>query len=381
MRPPAEAPTRPGLLRRQRTNLLIAGGVVAGVLVVIGLGGASTSEPLDPDNPGDGGAQAVARVLADQGVDVTVVRSADALEDTTTDASTTVLVTATYNLGPSTIERLREVTAEAVLVLAVPEVTVTDELGYEPGSPVTEEGSRAAECVDADLAPRLDGLDVLVDTGTAYPAPAGCWFGPGGALLAQPEEGVLLLGAPDLLRNDAIVEADHAAAALRLLGQRDRLVWYVPDYADLAASEEVSLSDLLPEWVRPGLWLGALALLTLVLWRGRRLGPLVTEPLPVAIKAIETTRSRGRLYRKVDDRAHASAALRSAARTSASERLRLPRGTDPHTISRDVAHHLGRPLDEIASLLHPDAPDPTTDHELITLADALAALEREVRRR
>jgi len=381
MRPPAEAPTRPGLLRRQRTNLLIAGGVVAGVLVVIGLGGASTSEPLDPDNPGDGGAQAVARVLAGQGVDVTVVRSADALEDTITDASTTVLVTATYNLGPSTIERLREVTAEAVLVLTVPDLTVTDELGYEPGSPVAEEGPRAAECVDADLAPRLDGLDVLVITGTEYPAQAGCWFGPGGALLAQPEEGVLLLGAPDLLRNDAIVEADHAAAALRLLGQRDRLVWYVPDYADLAPSEEVSLSDLLPEWVRPGLWLGALALLTLVLWRGRRLGPLVTEPLPVAIKAIETTRSRGRLYRKVDDRAHASAALRSAARTSASERLRLPRGTDPHTLSRDVAHQLGRPLDEIASLLHPDAPAPTTDHELITLADALAALEREVRRR
>jgi len=370
-----------GWLRRQRTNLLIAGGLVAAALVVVGLGGsAATSEPLDPDNPGREGARALARVLEDAGVDVTVARSADQLADTTPDSATTVLVTSTYNLGPSTIERLRATTEEALLVLALPDVAVIGELGFEAGSPVFDDGPRAADCVDAELGARLDDLEIRVEQGSEYPAPAGCWFGDDGALLAQPEAGVLLLGAPDLLRNAAVLEADNAAAALRLLGERERLVWYVPDVADLAGSDEVSLSSLLPDWIRPGLWLAALALLAVVVWRGRRLGPLVIEPLPVVVKAIETTRSRGRLYRKVNDRAHATAALRSAARTGAAERLRLPTTSDPQTLVRDVARHLDRPVDEIAYLLHPFAPVPPTDHDLIALASALARLDREVRR-
>jgi len=46
---------------------------------------------------------------------------------------------------------------------------------------------------------------------------------------------------------------------------------------------------------------------------------------------------------------------------------------------RDVARHVGRPLDEVAALLSSAAPAPRTDHDLITLANDLAALEREAR--
>ena len=59
----------------------------------------ATSEALDPDNPGADGARAVARVLDDQGVDVQVVRGADALDRAELGPSTTVLVTSTYLLG------------------------------------------------------------------------------------------------------------------------------------------------------------------------------------------------------------------------------------------------------------------------------------------
>jgi len=373
---------RSGWLTRQRSNLLIAAGLVAGLLVVVVFGGsARTSEPLDPDNPGRDGARALARVLGDQGVDVTIVRSADLLEDAAADADTTVLVTSTYNLGPSTVARLADATDDALLVLALPEPTVTDELGLAEGSPVADDQAvRSAECSGADLGALLDDLDVAVTDGAEYPAPAGCYVGDRGALVAQPDEGVLLLGAPGLLRNAEILEADNAAAALRLLGQRERLVWYVPDYADLTGSDSVSLSELVPDWIQPSLWVAALALIALVLWRGRRLGPLVTEPLPVLVKAIETTRSRGRLYRKVNDRAHAASALRAAARVSAAERLRLPTTADPRTLVRDVARYLGRPAGEIGYLLDPQAPVPSTDHDLVSLASALAELDREVRR-
>ncbi len=374
-------PAATGRWRRHRSTLLVVAGLVLGVAVVLALGGGSASTiPLDPANKAPDGAQALARVLDDQGVEVEVVRSADALDDADVDAGTTVLVTSTENLGPSTVDRLLATTDEAQLVLAVPGPAVTDALGAEAGGPSSSDDPRPAECVGSDLVALLEGLEVRTDQGAEYPAPAGCFYGDNGALVAKPADGVVLLGAVDVLRNGAILEADNAAVALRLLGQHDRLVWYVPDVADLAADDAVTLSSLLPDWLRPGLWLAALAMLALVLWRGRRLGALATEPLPVVVRAIETTRSRGRLYRHADDRAHAAATLRAAGRAAAADRLRLPAGHDPDGLVRDVARHVDRPVVEVAHLLHPDAPAPTNDQDLIALATALAELDREVRR-
>jgi uncharacterized protein DUF4350 len=376
------ATARQGRFARHRSTLLIVGGLLLGVLVVLVLGGAArTSEPLDPDNPGPDGGRALARVLGGQGVDVEVVRSANLLEDAEADAGTTVLVTSTYNLGESTIGRLRVETGEALLVLAAPGSGVTAAFGYEPGSPMTDTGPRGADCMDAELGALIDGLEIEARDGLEYPAAAGCFYGPGGALVAHPADGVLLLGAEDVLRNSEILEGDNAAVALRLLGQRERVLWYVPDPADLTANDAVSLADLLPDWLRPGLWVVGMSLVALVLWRGRRLGPLATEPLPVVVKAIETTRSRGRLYRKADDRAHAADALRAAGRAIAAERLAVPATADPLVLVRAVARQVGRPVEEVGYLLHPAAPAPATDHDLITLATALAALEGEVRPR
>src|SRR6187402_2015930 len=94
------APARTGPWRRHRTTLVIVG---AAVVVALLVGGRpATSEALDPDNPGADGARAVARVLDDQGVDVQVVRGAEALDRTELGPSTTVLVTSTYLLGRST---------------------------------------------------------------------------------------------------------------------------------------------------------------------------------------------------------------------------------------------------------------------------------------
>ena len=61
---------------------------------------------LDPANPDGDGAQALARVLGGQGVSVDVVRSADAFDRATTDASTLVVVTGSDRLGRSTTRRL-----------------------------------------------------------------------------------------------------------------------------------------------------------------------------------------------------------------------------------------------------------------------------------
>jgi hypothetical protein len=124
-----------------------------------------------------------------------------------------------------------------------------------------------------------------------------------------------------------------------------------------------------------------LAGLALVLWRGRRLGPLAHEPLPVAVKAVETTRNLGRLYRRAGDRPHAAEALRSASRTRLADRLRLPRSVHPDRLVDDVAARTGRPAAEIDALIGPNALSPIDDHGLAELAQRLTELDREVSHR
>ena len=362
---------------RHRATLLIAGGVLAALLVVVWLGtpGNRTSARLDPDNPGPDGARALGSVLADQGVSVEVVRDADALEAAPVDAATTVLVTSSEQLGDSTARRLLDHASPGLLVVAEPGIGVVEALGVSAlPAGVSPSGDVDAACDE----PALRDLDISIETGQAFEA-AGCFPTEEGRLLARPTESLALLGAGDILANDHVLRADNAAAALRLLGERPRLVWYVPTYADLVGDDGVSLRSLLPPWLLPSAWLVGLSVVALMLWRGRRLGPLATEPLPVVVKAVETTQSRGRLYRRTGDRGHAAAALRAASRRSAEAALRLPPG-DLTVLVPAVAGLTGRPAEELRRLLDDDAPPPASDTDLIHLAAELAALDREVRR-
>lgn len=366
-----------GALSRHRVWWGIALTVLAALVLFVLLGGTGrTSAPLDPDNPDRQGAQAVRRVLERQGVDVTVVRSAAAFEDTRVDPETTVLVTSVQLLGESTARRLLDHSAGADLVLAEPRNGTEAALGLPQGLPQPLPEAVPADCDEA----LVDGLEVDVLVATAYPTPQGCFPVDGGFLLARPDRGIAVLGASTILANDGVTDADHAALALRLLGQHPRLVWYVPDPSDLAAGDGVGLAAAAPAWVEPSLWLLAVTVVGVMLWRGRRLGPLVSEPLPVVVSAAETTRSRGRLYRRAGDRAHAARTLRAAACARLSVTLGLPRGSDPRALAHHLAARVGRPAPDLVDLLDPASPPPTTDRDLIELARRLDALDREVRR-
>jgi hypothetical protein len=362
-----------GFLARHGATLVVSLGLVVAIAVVVLLGGGGRSGTrLDPDNPGPDGAQGLARVLDEQGIDVTVARDAAALEAAGM-ANTTVVVTSTELLGESTTDRLLAHTRGAPLVLVDPAPGLVELVGLaEAPSRVAQDGGWDAQCSD----PLFADLTVEVDRALAYPAD-GCFHDEDGSLVVQNGD-ITLFGVSEALTNDQVLRADNAAAAVRLLGQDDRLVWYVPTVDDLPAGDGVSLETLIPRWILPGLWLGALAAVALVVWRARRLGPLATEPLPVVVKAIETTQARGRLYRKARDRPHAAAALRQATRTRAAIRLGLTGPTDPILVSA-VARHTGRDEAEVATLLGPGAP-PGTDQDLLTLARGLAELDREVRR-
>jgi hypothetical protein len=375
---PAAPAVLPGFVRRHRSTLLIGLALVAAVAAAIVLGtGTETSTPMDPDNPGPDGARALARVLGDEGVDVQVARGADELEAIGVDGGTSVVVVLPEYLGTSTIDRLRDHAGDAHSVIVVGAGPgVADALGeVGGGSAFPLNDGRASDCDD----PRFEGLTLEVDLTTVYPD-GDCFDGKGGSIVAEPEDGLLLFGADQALTNDQILRADNAAVALRMLGQDERLVWYVPSVDDLTGDDGVSLQTLLPRWVRPGLALLAIAMVTVILWRGRRLGALAKEPLPVVVRAVETTRSLGRLYRRSGDRDHAAESLRRAARARLAERLRLGSTTPPDVLAREVARRTGRTAEEVVAVLGPAGVVPSSDRDLITLARQLAELDREVRR-
>ena len=159
-----------------------------------------------------------------------------------------------------------------------------------------------------------------------------------------------LLGDGSLITNEAILEADNAAIALRLFGYTDRLVWYVPSPADIAAADSSSRS-IAPPWFQPGGVLGTFAFVLLCLWRGRRLGRLVPEPLPVIVRAVETTESRGRMYRKSRDRGRALAVLQLATRRRLAAYLGLSASSPVSSVAAAAAAVSGRSYQDVLEQL------------------------------
>jgi len=369
---------RPSTWRRRHGATMVIGAgflLALAVTIVLGLADDERAAPYDPDNPGPDGAQAMARVLDDEGVDVSVVRSADELDDTDVDQQSVVVVTSTDQLGENTLDRLTEHARGSRLVLVDPPADVVDAVGAGASTPRFMPDGIKAECDD----PMFDGLTLEVDSAVFFRGGIGCFEEEGGSVVLEQGD-VTLFGGGEAMTNDQALRGDNAAIGLRLLGQGDRLVWYVPTYEDVGADDELGLDALLPRWIEPGLWVLAVAAVFLIVWRARRLGPLSTEPLPVVVKAIETTRSRGRLYRKAQDRAHAANALRAAARADAAVRLGLGAGHDEAALIRDLARHVDRPEAEIADLIGADASTPASDRDLIALARNLTELDREARR-
>jgi hypothetical protein len=141
----------------------------------------------------------------------------------------------------------------------------------------------------------------------------------------------------------------------------------------------VPLTELLPGWVVPVAWQLGIAAVLAALWRARRLGRVVTEPLPVVVRSAEATEGRARLYRRGRARDHAAAALREAATGRLRSRLGLPPDAVPAAVADAVAARTARPAAEVAGALA--GPAPPGDAALVRLADTLDTLEQEVRTR
>ncbi|MDQ6716417.1 MAG: DUF4350 domain-containing protein [Actinomycetota bacterium] len=378
-------PATPSPRRRVVRWVLVGLVVLAVAVVMLWRGpGPPTTQSLDPRNPGPNGAQALARVLGEQGVDVTVARGQAELARAGVDADTTVLVARTGDLAEATITRLASLTRSAErLVVVNPDTWV---LRYLSADVEVRQLRRSAAdeaqagCASSDLRPG----ETLSHTQSEFrrvgaPASAACLTHEGYSVyLALPRSAsrapLVLLGSSSALTNDEIDQAQNAAVVLRTLGHSSRLVWYVPSVTDIPTTDESRTGELLPPWLGPGALLGGFALAALLVWRGRRLGRLVREPLPVAVRAIETTESRGRIYRRAQDLSRAAAILQDASRRRLAAYFGLPRRASVETVAVSVSVATGRPVEHVRHLLA--GPPPSTQTDLLALAAQLTALEK-----
>lgn len=368
--------------RRARWPLaLVAIVLVVGLLAALPSPRTSTAA-LAPDNASANGARALAEVLREQGVEIDYVRTSAAAVELAA-RGTTLLVTNDTYLTDDQLEQVAGTEADLVLVdpvFALPLATSAAETapGYEP------EQVREALCGDPDalaagtLLSGGSGFVALDGQATVCFPATGDASGAGAYLVVEGERRVTAFANGSVLTNASVTAEGNAALALRALGRNDHLVWYVPSLNDSGEAASPPLGDLLPPWARAlGLQLLLVAAVAGV-WRARRLGRVVVEPLPVTVRSGEATRGRGRLYRRSRSYGHAAAALRAGVATRTSAQLGLPRSAPAPAVIDALARATGRTPDDVAALLY--GPPPTEDNGLALLARTLDELESEVHR-
>ncbi|GAA2623361.1 DUF4350 domain-containing protein [Actinomadura fulvescens] len=384
-----ETTARQVAVRRWRTSRGIVFVILAMVLVAIILAALKptvTPQFLDPTEPGPGGSRALVELLKQRGTPVTVARGAtDAVSRT--GPSSVLVVTRPERLTSADVDRLRGASGDVLLV--EPSRRLLEALA--PGvSPAAESFEDVAEPGCSLPAATLAGK---VDFGRSetYEPPrgaTGCYRAdeyPRVVQLPAATAGgrtVTVLGAAAPLTNRYLADEGNAALAMNLAGARSSVVWLIPDLPAAGTGGDRSIRDLLPLGVNLFFFQLIVAVVLIALWRARRLGPVVAEALPVAVRSAETVEGRARLYRAHHARDRAAAALRAGALERLVPLLGLPRGAaqDPAAATEIVAAVARRTdADETAVGGALYGPEPADDAQLVWLADVLDDLERQVR--
>ncbi len=336
---------------------------------------------FDPDAATPGGTRALAELLRDQGI--SVERTTDSERAMTTGSLTTLVVAYPQLLRREDVQRLEGLSSDVILL--GPVITGSGYLGVRPSTAAdVQDRQPLCDLPAATLAgdARTGGLTMTL---TASPMAADglgatteCFPDGGHPTVVQREtvNGAhhTVLGSAEFMTNEWIDQAGNASLAMNLTGQKPTLVWWLPTPSYTGRQ---SLTSLLPDGVWPLLGVAAVVTLALAGWRGRRLGPVVVEPLPVAVRASETTEGRARIYQRYSNRDQAAAHLRAQTTDALGARLGLPPTVTADAVVDAVAQSTGRQADEVRAILY--GPPPEGDQALVTLGRKLAALEQEVR--
>lgn len=356
------------------------------ILTVLALTKVPTSKtPLSTNNAGEDGTKALAEILRDQGVSVKELDTLSDARGALGDDGTLVVAGYTYLSYPQ-MDSIYAWNGPVVwLAPGWGDVELVDDrLGSVDSELVrvveADCGLPAAKAAGSIV---VEGQKVLGGEG---PGLTSCFGNPrSGSALAQIDRGDLppltVISATAFMTNARLAQEGDAALALQLMGSRDHVAWYMGTGYDTTTltgdpTDDSGITFAAPKWTNAGLLALCITFFGAALWRGRRMGKLITEPLPVIVPASEATRGRARLYRRGRAYGHASSALRAGAARRTSARLGLGPHATPDELVAAIAAATGRDSTEPRELLY--GPPPRDEAAMLNLVRRLDALESEV---
>ncbi|MBB5777432.1 DUF4350 domain-containing protein [Nonomuraea jabiensis] len=378
----ASYPTSPTARSTWRGSRIIV--LLGLVIVLVSVAGvlfgpeSGPSRALDPDDTTLAGSKALAEVLRSRGVTVDRVDSVEAAAAKATTGNRLLLITDMSYFDEYSLTRIQ---GDRLIVGDLPGLDVlAPGVRTEPAPARTR--SREPEC----------SLPAATAAGSAYLGGAvfrgptgatGCYpAGDGYTLVSFPQAGgvTTVVGDGGFLTNQRLAEDGNAALALNLIGTGRPVTWLVrpatPPVTELPGERGKSMYDLMPESIRWTVYMSLIALAVTAFWRGRRLGPVVTEKLPVVVRAAETVEGRGRLYRARRARQRAAESLRAGAVDRLTPRLGLGSGAGPNEVVAALAARTGQDAHQVGAALY--GPPPVDDAGLVGLAGYLDFIERQV---
>jgi hypothetical protein len=381
-------PTLRATAKRWRFWLVLAAVAIIGLLVIALVSGTTggSGAPYSITSAAPEGSKALAEVLRQQGVDVVQADTLDEARDAVVTAPGATLAFADPNayLSDSRLADAAELADTVVLFLPGSDELGAFAPGIAPAGPPENVDGVEAGC----SLPAATRAGAIIGEGRTYRAVGDteaelCFRSSDDAFslvrTQMDERTVTVLGTADVLSNEGIAGAGNAALALGILGENETLVWYVPTAGDVEADGPADIASLTPDWVTPVLLLAVFTFIAAAIWRGRRLGALVVENLPVTVRSRETMEGRARLYARTGAFTHSLDSLRIGTITRLSSVLGLPRNATVDEVATSVAAVLPdwSPGDIRATLV---GATPSGEAELMAISDRLLLLESAVSR-
>lgn len=377
--------------RRARAPLAVIAFVVLGVITIVLLAPAAKSNTyLDPAGSDVAGTKALAGILGERGFQVRSVYSppdavaAIARSPRSARPAVTLVITRPDLLTAAERARLDHADADLFLV--------------EPGAASLAALAPAVTVANlhapfgAAVNPRCDvagaRLAGSANTGNiTYNRPrhaVGCYpvdGSPSVVRYVSAGRTITILGSGLPLSNGWLAIEGNAALALNLLNAHRGIVWLTPEPRIAQPPPPAGSKHSGPSLIPGAAWLVVLQLCVAValaaVWRARRFGPLISEQLPIVVRASETVEGHARLYQSRRARDRAASALRDDMLSRIRPALGLSAGAPADAVADGIASRSRRSRQEILATVYGPAPD--TDAELVRLARDLDELERQVR--
>lgn len=331
---------------------------------------------MDPGSTSPDGSHALTALLRDHGVDVVEATDIAAVEQAARPGTLLVVAQTAHLFDDDVISRLTALPGDRLLIAPISRTREQLAPRIRLGEATLFGGSApGCDLREADRAGSVQfGFTEAYEANSDVPVTS-CYEG---AVVRYSDAGreVTVVGSSEFVTNSGLLEEGNAALAMNLAGSHPRMIWFAPQHSADGSGGGATLSDALPDRITWLQWQLAVAVLLLALWKGRRIGPLVAERMPVVVRASETVEGRGRLYRSRRSRDRAADALRTAGIQRMQPRLGLSQDAEPAAIVAAVAAHCAMPPQQVGHVLF--GPPPVTDDELLSLARELDDIERQV---